>query len=501
MPNNVADALTEERRPAGFRALMGNRNYALLWVGQLISEIGNRFHWMAVSLWVYSITHSATAVSLAIASMFLGGLLVGLWAGVLVDRLNRKAILIVSDIARALLVVMIPWLIQMNIWLAFADLAIISMATAFFRPAMFAVIPQVVSRSSLLGANSFFAAMDTGTEIVGPVLAGVLAFSYGYPLLLYIDSATYVVSAIFILGMSIPPVHSETPREAERQTIWGGVNEGLRHIQRDPLQWGLFILIFPAVLVSSGLNALLTPLAKGVVGVTDFEFGTISSVWGVGFVTASLVLGWYGRRVGKSLIILGGYFIQFAFTALMGFSTSLRVLLLTGFAVGFANTLNYVGVLTVLMEHTPQRVIGRVMSIRQVAISTVRILSPLIFGVLADAAGVRQAIVLMVSLAIGGTAIVVSRQPILRRLDVGMQEAKDAERTFGIFGLLVGPADPSFDKAQQRRLNLISMGLLALSLLWLNHRNHIGREILWLLSVISTIALLGYFARRKGWLP
>lgn len=490
-----------ERRPAGFLALMGNRNYARLWLGQLISEIGNRFHWIAISLWVYSISHSATAVSIAIASMFLGGLLVGLWAGALVDRLNRKAILIVSDIARAVLVVMIPWLIQKNIWLAFADLTIISMATAFFRPAMFAVIPQVVSRSSLLGANSFFAAMDTGTEIVGPVLAGVLAFSYGYPLLLYVDAATYVVSALFILGMSIPPVHSDTSGEADRKTVWGGVNEGLRYIRRDQLQWGLFTLIFPAVLVSSGLNALLTPLAKGVVGVTDSEFGTLNSVWGVGFITASLVLGWYGRKVGKSLIILGGYFIQFASTALLGFSTSLRVLLLTGFAVGFANTLNYVGVLTVLMENTPQRVIGRVMSTRQVAIATMRVLSPLAFGVIADATGVRQAILLMTLLAACGTLAVVLRHPILRRLDLGILETGKVEPKFGILEVLGGSTEPSLDTVQQLRLSLVSMGIVALSFVWLIYRDHVGREILWLLSTVSAVALLAYIGRRKGLLP
>ncbi len=432
--------------------------------------------------------------------MFIGSLLVGLWAGVLVDRFNRKSILIVSDLVRAVLVALIPSLIQRNIWLAFADLAVISMAGAFFRPAMFAVIPQVVSRRNLLSANAFFSAMDTGTEIIGPAVAGLLAFSYGYPSLLYVDSITYVVSALCVLGMSIPPARSEVPGDVEQQTIWGGVKEGLRHIKRDRLQWGLFTLIFPAVLVSSGLNALQTPLAKGVVGVTDSEFGTFNSVWGVGFVTASLILGWYGSRAGKSLIILGGYFMAFVFTTLMGLSTSFRVLLLTGFAVGFSNTLYYVGVLTVLMERTPQTIIGRVMSTRQTAISTVRVLSPLIFGFLADRIGIREAIVSMGLFAGGGTIFVLLRHPILLRYDSGQKERKGTERIFGILRLLIGPVNPSFDTAQQRRLNIASMGAIALSLLALAYRNHVGYELLGLLSVISVIASLGYLARRRGWL-
>jgi MFS family permease len=89
-----------------------------------------------VSLWVYSVTQSATAISLAISSMFVGGLLVSLWAGVLVDRFDRRKILIISDLARAVLVLAIPFLIGTNVWLVYLDLALISVATAFFRPAL-----------------------------------------------------------------------------------------------------------------------------------------------------------------------------------------------------------------------------------------------------------------------------------------------------------------------------------------------------------------------------
>ncbi|MDR7438224.1 MAG: MFS transporter, partial [Armatimonadota bacterium] len=109
---------------------MRNRNYALLWWGQLVSEVGNRFHWVAVSLWVYSVTGSAGSVSLAVASMFVGSLLVGPWAGVLVDRWDRRKILVASDLVRGVLVALIPPLMSINVWLVYADLILISVATA-----------------------------------------------------------------------------------------------------------------------------------------------------------------------------------------------------------------------------------------------------------------------------------------------------------------------------------------------------------------------------------
>jgi len=441
---------TEERRPIGFLGLMRNRNYALLWWGQLVSEFGNRFHWVAISLWVYSLTHSASAVSLAIASTFVGNLLVSLWAGVLIDWFDRKRILILSDIARACLVALIPMLMGINIWLVYVDLVLISMATAFFRPGMFAVVPTIVSRTEIMSANSFFTAMDTGTEIVGPALAGLVALKFGYPSLLYFDAITYAFSSLCLLGIRIPKGKEVGGGKVSWRPVIAGISEGLNYVRRDTLQWGLFILIFPAYLVGSGLNALQTPLAKGVLGVTDAEFGTFNGVWGVGFLVASLVLGWFGGNVRKSRLILGGFFLGFAATAAMGLSTTLDMLFVTAFAVGFANTLNYVGMTTLLMEYTPQAVMGRVIATRQLALGVIRVLSPLIFGALGDAVGIRQAILAMTLAGAIGTSVVAAVSPTLRRFDHAV--SSEPVRISALVSILRSTR-PEFDGVQQTRLN------------------------------------------------
>jgi len=492
--SNAVEAGTKELPPAGFIALMHDRTYALLWWGQLVSELGNRFHWIAVSLWFYSLTHSATKVALAVSSMHVGGLLVGLWAGVLVDRLDRKRILIVSDLARALLVAFIPMLMKINVWLVYFDLAVISMATAFFRPAIFAVIPQIVSRRNLLPANSIFSAMDTGTEIVGPALAGVLAAAYGYAYLLYFDAATYGISALCVSGMLIPPVISTLERNLNIRSILSGVTEGLRYIRRDRLQWALFMLIFPAYMASSGLNALQTPLAKGVVGITDAQFGTFNSLWGVGFVMASFMLTWSGTSIRRSLIIIVGYFSMFTATALMGLSTSFQALVATGFMVGFANTFYYVGLITVVMENTPQNVMGRVISTRQFALRAVNLFSPLAFGALADSIGIRQAILAMAMVSAAGTGITVVAYPMLWNFD--KVTGQKGDRLFGIKKLLMEPTASTYDHRQQRRLNLVSICLVFLGFLAILY--HVRLHAAWLLVVLLTIGMLGSLARRKG---
>ncbi|MDR7476009.1 MAG: MFS transporter, partial [Armatimonadota bacterium] len=433
------------------------RNYALLWWGQLVSEVGNRFHWVAVSLWVYSVTGSAGSVSLAVASMFVGSLLVGPWAGVLVDRWDRRKILVVSDLARGVLVALIPPLMGISIWLVYADLVLISVATAFFRPAMFAVVPTVVGRKDLLAANSFFAAMETGTEIFGPALAGVLALAQGYSFLVYLDAGSYFVSALCMMGLRFPLDQSQ-PATMPGAPLTAEVLKGLRYIRDERLQWQLFLLIFPSVLVGAGLNALQTPLAKGEVGINDAQFGTFQSVWGVGFLVASLLLGWFGHGIPRSLLIVGGFLLGSIVAAGMGLSRSFETLLLSAFAVGFANTLNYVGVATVLMQVTPKHILGRVISLRQTALSAIRVLAPLFFGLLADLIGVRESILLMALVGTAGTAVVAFGMRYMWDMDL---------RVFGsswsaTWVRLVGSYSPEFDRVDQVRLNVLTVFLLVL---------------------------------------
>jgi len=493
VPDAVAVVPPPDNVRLGFRALMRNRNYALLWTGQLVSEMGNRFHWIAVSLWVYSLTHSATAISLAISSMFAGSLLVSLWAGVLVDRFDRRKILIISDLVRATLVLAIPSLIRMNVWYVYLDLTLISVATAFFRPASFAVIPTTVPRASLLTANSLFSAMDTGTEMVGPFLAGVLAEAVGYAPLLYLDAATYMFSAVCIGLMVSTPTPPAGVVGLRFKSLWEGVTEGLQYIRQDSLQWGLFKLIVPATLVGAGLNALQTPLAKGVVGLTDAQFGTFNSIWGFGFLVASLLLGWYGTILGRGVLIFAGYFLAFAATALMALSQTFQHLLLTAFAVGFSNTMYYVGLGTILMEFTPSAFRGRVISIRQLAMGLVRVASPLAFGTLAERIGVRDAILAMAMTGAIGTGAVILGSSTLREL--GRGKGDDPRQHLGLWRLTVGSIDPEVEETQQHRMNSMSLMLLLVLVGFLVYWWRVYAAML--LTLLAVFAYLGSRVKRR----
>ena len=298
-------------------------------------------------------------------------------------------------------------------------------------------------------------------------------------------------------GLTRPAVswHQMLPKGKWR--IWGEVMEGVRYVRKDSLQWALFVLIFPAYLVGSGLNALQTPLAKGVVGISDREFGIFNSVWGAGFLAASLLLGWYGRSLSRTFLIVGGFFAQFVLTWMMGFSKSYPGLLVTGFGVGFTNTLSFVGLSTLLMEYTPSNLMGRVVSTRQMALHMVRIASPLIFGSLADDVGVSTAIFLMTLVGAVGTAVIATTLvPLLRRID-SMGPPRQEQTAFGRH--VLGGLDLSLDQTAQIRLNYTSITIVVVAWFYLalTHTS----EAFWVISSIAAIAYLGGLARHRGLLP
>jgi len=515
----VTTAQTESPRAqeGGFLALMRHRNYALLWTGQFVSQIGDRFHWVAISLWVYSKTGSALSVSYAIMALMVGPAVVGVFAGALVDRLDRRKILIYSDLARAALIFAIPELMDRGLVWVYLDLFLVSAASAFFRPAMFAAIPQSVPRDRLLPANAFFASMDSSTEVFGPALAGLL-FSLqgfestrGYQAAIYLDGLTYIVSALFVSALSLPRSESHPPSVQALPGALQSIREGLRYIRRDRIQVALLGFLVAGQWVV-GLSSLQTPLAKAVLGVTDRQFGWFQSIWGIGFVAASLLLGWYGGRVPKGRAIVFAYLLWATAAAAMGLSQNYGMLVVTGFWVGFANMLLFVSAATVIMEHTPSDRMGRAIATRQVVVALVRTIALLGFGWLADqriawlgdASGVRTAIMVMAAISWVGTLAAAARFPALwnyraeaapipleRPPVVG--EFEDTRAAPGVvLQFLETHTDPEFIKSEQVWLNAAVLAIVGVGWLAL-FAAHRGPALGILAVITATVVAYGLF--------
>ena len=185
--------------------VLRQRNFALLWFGQLISMAGDWFLFIALPFYVYNLTGSTLATGAMFIAQLLPSLLLGSVAGVFVDRWDRRRVMIVSDVLRGLVLLLLLavhstdllWLIYL---VAFAQSAV----GQFFMPAKNAIIPRLVGGEDLIRANSLNATSDSLTRLIGPSLGGVMFAALGLSSVVIVDALSFFVSAIMIAGMVVP---------------------------------------------------------------------------------------------------------------------------------------------------------------------------------------------------------------------------------------------------------------------------------------------------------
>ena len=160
-----------------YGSLLRNRNYALLWVGQLVSAFGDRLHQIGLLVLVGALTgNNLWSVGLVFVTIGLPELLFGLFAGALVDRWDRRRVMIVADLSRLFLVASIPLLARVGLPWVYVITFFLTTATLFFRPAKDATIPSIVTQRALLKANSLSETTENVSDVLGLPLAGALVW-------------------------------------------------------------------------------------------------------------------------------------------------------------------------------------------------------------------------------------------------------------------------------------------------------------------------------------
>jgi DHA3 family macrolide efflux protein-like MFS transporter len=271
-----------------------HRNFTLMWTGQLVSTIGSALTSLAASILVYQRTGgSALSVGLMLMATAAPSLLVGLIAGVFVDRFDRKRIMMIADFLRAGLVFLIPFLVPSGIVWLYVIVMLTSAIGQFFDPAYESVLPEVAPDEELAAANSLIAISTFGSTAVGFAAAGLIA-RYDINVAFYIDAASFVVSAICVLFLRVRKL--EVADNTSVAIVINNLKSGIGYLTKNPALRSIFMLAIP-VAASFGLaNSLLLPFAERALGATTFEYGLQEGLTSVGFVVASLLMAGYMNR-------------------------------------------------------------------------------------------------------------------------------------------------------------------------------------------------------------
>ena len=393
--------------PASMFAIFRKRNFTLMWTAQLVSTIGSALTDLAAGILVFRLTGSALAVGLTLMVTAIPTLVVGLVAGVFVDRFDRKRILLASDLLRGLIVVVIPFGVA-NLGLVgiYGLLFMAAIVRQFFDPAWESVLPEIASDEELAAANSFLSISSFGSTAVGFALAGFLA-AVDIHLPFYIDALTFLFSFALLLRVRISKLTAE-----DRTTVGvviANLRTGIDFLGRSPLLRSSLLINLP-VLFSFGLwNVLLLPMAIKVLGATEFEYGLQEGLTSVGFVASSLLMAKYAERLreGQWMVIatLGmGFFGVF-----YGFANNIWFAIAMVVGSGFLNSPLSIARRLILQKNTPREMRGRVFSAFAVSRDVVFLAGMATAG-LADILPIRG-LVIASSLILVGAGILTQLMP------------------------------------------------------------------------------------------
>jgi MFS transporter, DHA3 family, macrolide efflux protein len=377
--------------------LASDARYSAFWVGQTISTFGDRLNQIALAALVLARTQSALLSGLVLVISMVPNLLLGPIAGTLVDRWDQKRLMVASDLLRALLVVLLPVAVMGPTWTVYPIIFAITTVSLFFRPAKAAVLPRIVSEEDLLAANSALWTGETLAEVGGYPIAGALVAMLGTNVVIafWLDAVTYVVSALLIAGILIPPVvRTVGPRMGGvvREFI-AELKAGWRFLRDSP---PLFQNTVVGVIgqVSMGATIALTayyvlellghpaPVGDEIPGQGP-TMGFLEAAMGVGNLVGGFVVGLLGSRLRKGWMVCAGFILMGLATVLWGLAGSTAIAALATFSVGVANLVWLIPSQTLFGELVPSELMGRVIAIRGSLVYGAMIASGLLSSLLA----------------------------------------------------------------------------------------------------------------------
>jgi MFS family permease len=388
------------RHSIGYIALLRrNPAFRRLWYGQVVSQLGDWFDSIALYALLLRLTGSGQAVGALLVAQFLPSTFVGLWAGVLIDRLPRKAVMIATDIGRALLVLVFLLVRDADqIWIVYLVTILKVTLTSFFEPARTAVIPNLAAREELVAANGLGGATWSAMLAIGAALGGLVAGTFGTDAAFLIDSASFLLSAALIGSVPINEAHLDgRPRPGRLHEL----REGFAYLlsRRD---LALYVSTKALWSLGSGVLLLLALFGRRIfpLGVDGaLSIGLLYAARGIGAGIGPLLAQRWGGESERFLRRAIGP--AFFFSALgYGIFSGAPSLLVAACAVVLAHiggSIEWVFSTALLQMNVPNRLQGRVFAVELALLTLASAISNYALGVAADAGWPPRALALLIA--------------------------------------------------------------------------------------------------------
>ena len=345
---------------------LGQRDFALLTAGWVVSLLGDGFFSVALAWQVYDISNVPTALSIVGVAWTLPLILFILLGGVFSDRYDRRLMMIGADLVRAAAIGLLGVLSiagVIELWHVVALIAFVGLGDAFFNPASTSIVPDLVREEQLPQANALQGmARPLMVRLIGPAIGGITVAGLGPGVAFVVDAASFLISSVAILLISARPTR-EVMGHGLRHTI-AEVREGLAFVRRNPWCWATLLSAMFSLLVFIGpVQVLLPYLVKNRLDLGPEALGAIFAVSGIGAIGAAIAVGQLGlprRRITIMYLVWSAGVALFAGYGLM---TSLWQAVIIGFGTAALFEVGQIIWITLLQTLVPRELLGRVSSL------------------------------------------------------------------------------------------------------------------------------------------
>jgi MFS family permease len=381
-------------------ALWRDAAFLKLWTAQTVSAFGDQVTILALPLLAVT-TLGASAGQMGVLRAAETGpvLVVGLFAGVWIDRLRRRPILIAADVGRAALLLAIPiaaWLDLLRIELLYVVGILVGTLTVFFEVARQSYVTAVVERGQLVDANSKLNVTNSASEVVGPGIAGALVQVLGAPTTVLLDAASFVVS-----GALIGRIRAAEPTPVPRprgSNLWREMREGLRHVVHDPILRTLAGATGSGNIFENARYAVLVLYMTDDLGLKPGAIGLVLGAGSVGYFLGAFLPGWTANRFGLGRTIVGSMVVIWLGELLFPLAAgpdrvAAPILVAALFVTGLAGPSYDVNQFSLRQAITPDAILGRVNASMRVVIRGAVPIGALLGGLIGELFGLRAVMV------------------------------------------------------------------------------------------------------------
>lgn len=384
-------------RPA-YVGLMKNKNFLFLWLGQAVSSLGDWVIVVAMISLVYKLSRSSLAVGTLMAFKMFPALLFGSIAGVIVDRFDRRRLMIACDVIRGLLILILP--AMRNIFGVYAIAFLLETCAILFIPAKDASIPNIVSESDILTANSISHTTNYLTMIIGSAFGATIillvervwnhlpffARLTGPSAAFYIDSVTFLLSALAISFIRLPRPDLIKAEKIDLSKIKEDLFGGFSLMGKNGVVKYMLISLGVAILGGGSIYSLGVVYSTEVLKIGEAGFGYMIAALGVGLVIGGLTAGFVARFLPKDRIfsfsILAFGVSMIAFSSTSNSRLAILFIIIAGVNLAILNITAY----TIIHENVENEIRGRVFSVLESMIRVFLLASLTISGIVADIA-------------------------------------------------------------------------------------------------------------------